>query len=576
MYQILCDGYVLDDPRDDELTVSNPKCKLETNTVGESSFSISAKHPYYGHLRKKRSVFEIKQDKQTIFRGRMTEDTKDFNNTKVVDLEGVMAYFNDSIIRPFNFPEDFPEASKAENVVKFFLNWLISQHNSQVQPFQQFKMGNVTVADPNNNITRASEEYATTWETLKTKLFESSLGGYLCIRYEDDGNYIDYLEDFLLTNNQKIRFGENLLDISNESDASGTYSAVIPLGKRMNEINTESTDNSRLTIKGLPDGNIDDDIVKLGDMLCSRSAIEEHGFVCAPPSETTFEDVGDAENLKTKGVDFLKNTAVMYANTITIKAVDLHFSDDEIEGFRIYSYISVESKPHDQKGTYRLTQLDIDIHNPQNTVITLGDTTLTLTDANASTKKEVSERIENYTQNAANAFSAEIKKQVDLALKDITDDIDALQEDMEEVTNNAADIEAFLEGEWDSLTLALNFDAYEGLWENHPKYKVTGNVVEVTGCIVPLEENMSSTEKIVFAFGIPDELCPDSARSFICQGSGMNRWMLTVEADGTLTISKYGVSECVAVPTTEGLLFNGTYTIKKRKDVEQYVEQDFV
>ena len=96
MYQILCDGYVLYDPRDDDLIVNSPKCKLEVNTVGEASFSIYATHKYYGHLQKLKSVFEILQDGNTIFRGRMTDDTRDFNNIKAVDLEGVMAYFNDS------------------------------------------------------------------------------------------------------------------------------------------------------------------------------------------------------------------------------------------------------------------------------------------------------------------------------------------------------------------------------------------------------------------------------------------------------------------------------------------------
>lgn len=566
MYQILCDGHVLDDPRDDELTVNIPKCKLGTNTVGEASFSIFATHPHYEDLQKMRSVFEILQDGFRIFRGRMTDDTKDFDNVKMVDIEGVMAYFNDSIIRPFTFPDDFlsdADYINSGNKVEFFLYWLITQHNAQVQPFQQFKLGKVTVADPNNYISRSSEEHAKTWEILKTKLFESSLGGYLCIRYEDDGNYIDYLEDFVLTNTQKIKFGENLLDLSNESDASETYSAVIPLGKRRNEINTSSSDKSRLTIKDVPDGNVTDDIVKSGDVLYSRSAVERFGFICAPPSETTWEDVTTSSVLYNNGVDYLTKKAVMLMNTITIKAVDLHFSDEEIEAFRIYSYISVESKPHDQESTYRLSELDIDIHNSQNTVITLGDTTLTLTDINASNKKESAERIETSAKNT-NAFSEEIKKQVNASLEKVTTDISDLKTDFEEVEKQVSSIIDSLDNEWIALDLDDDFVAYGGTEENQPMYRVTGNVVEVKGCFSPAAEFISSNEKVVFASGIPEGLCPSSIRSFICQGSGMNRWMLTIETDGTLTISRYGVSECVAVPTTEGLLFNGTYTIQMK------------
>ena len=111
MYQIRCDDYVLYDPRDDDLIVNNPKCKLEVNTVGEASFDIYANHPYYGHLRKMRSVFEILQDGKPIFRGRMTDDTVDFDNIKAVDIEGVLAYFNDSIIRPFVYPDDVSASS---------------------------------------------------------------------------------------------------------------------------------------------------------------------------------------------------------------------------------------------------------------------------------------------------------------------------------------------------------------------------------------------------------------------------------------------------------------------------------
>lgn len=413
MYQISCDGKVLYDPRDEELIVNNPRCTLEVNTVGEASFSIYATHKHYGELQKLKSVFEILQDGIPIFRGRMTDDTKDFNNIKAVDLEGVMAFFNDSIIKPFTFPDDFLENADyiaSENKVDFFLGWLIDQHNSQVQPFQKFKKGNVTVADPNNYISRSSEEYSKTWDVLKTKLFESALGGYLCIRYEADGNYIDYLEDFLLTNPQKIEFGKNLLDLTSESDASETYSAILPLGKRKSEIDTTSEDNSRLTIKELPDGEITNDIVKKGDTLYSKSAVEKYGFIYAPISESTWDDVTTATNLQTNGMGLLIDKGMKMSSTITVKAIDLHLSDDEVEAFRIYKYIEVESKPHDHEGFYKLTRLEIDIHNPQNTVITLGDTQLTMTDINAGTKQNAQTKVETVKIEIQTQFGRDLTK----------------------------------------------------------------------------------------------------------------------------------------------------------------------
>lgn len=402
MYTIKCDGYILHDPRDDEgkLIVQNPKCKLEVNTVGEASFSIFENHPFFTRLQKMRSIFEIQQDGEPIFRGRMTDDTQDFNNTKLVDLEGVLAFFNDSIVRPFMYPENFQgtgydEAASSGNVVEYFLKWLIDNHNEQVQEFQRFKLGKVTVADPNNYITRASTEYSKTWDVLKTKLFESALGGFLCIRYENDGNYVDYLADFEFTNTQRVVYGENLLDLTTESDASATYSAIIPFGKKMNEIDEASDDDSRLTIIGLPDGDITDDIIKVGDTLYSKSTVERVGWIYAPVQDTTWEDVTDESNLQTKGVEYMVQTATKLLNTITITAIDLHYSDAQIETFRIYRYVHFESKPHGLSDMFRLTKLELDLMNPQNTKITIGDQTVSLTDINSNVQKTLSEKVDN-------------------------------------------------------------------------------------------------------------------------------------------------------------------------------------
>ena len=399
MYQIKCDNYILYDPRDEDFVVDDPKCKLEVNTVGEASFAVFASHPHYNKIKKMRSVIEILQDGDVIFRGRPTSDTADFDNIKAVDVEGVGAYFNDSIVRPFVFPDEHLEkpayktAASSGNVVEYFLSWLIDNHNSQVEEFQRFKLGKVTVTDSTNLIIRSATDYAKTWETLKSKLFGSELGGYLCIRYEADGNYIDYLDDFELTNIQRVRYGENLLDLSTESDATNSFSAVLPLGKKRKEIDANTDDDSRLNIAELADGDVTSDIYKQGDLLISRSAKEAYGLIIAPTKETTWDDVTLARNLRTKGAEYLATTASKLSNTIEIKAVDLHFSDADVEAFRVYRYIEFDSMPHGHEGRYKLSKLDIDILNPQNTKITLGDTTLSMTDINKKTTQSLEDRV---------------------------------------------------------------------------------------------------------------------------------------------------------------------------------------
>lgn len=424
MYQVKVDGHPLLDFRDENLILFNPKVKMEVNTVGEGSFTIYKNHPYYDKIKRLKSIFEVSDEIGVIFRGRMTDDTVDFQNGKAIDLEGLMAFFNDSIIAPYNFPEDFLEdaeyitAAESGNVVEFFLGWLIEQHNSQVQEFQRFKLGVVTVADPNNYLSRSDTEAQCTWDVLKSKLFDSALGGYLCIRYEADGNYIDYLSEFTLTNTQEIEFGENLLDLKRTTKGSETYSAIIPIGAEIEvEAETETTSEEtedtetetetetettkvKLTLESIPDGNITDDIVKVAlpnglHALYSIAAVEEYGWICPKPSETTWDDVTTVENLLTKSVEYMTGTAVMLSETIETTACDLHFTDEEIRSFRIYRLTKVNSTPHGLSKIYPLTKLEIPLLQPQNTKITLGETVKTLTGQNSKSESDAIHRIES-------------------------------------------------------------------------------------------------------------------------------------------------------------------------------------
>lgn len=112
---------------------------------------------------------------------------------------------------------------------------------------------------------------------------------------------------------------------------------------------------------------------------------------------------------------------------------------------------------------------------------------------------------------------------------------------------------------WKNLTIDSAFNAYSS--NTQPRYRVNGNVVTVMGAVSPKTAFTSSADKVTFASGIPEYLRPTTPLAFVCQGSGMNRWSCGVETNGTLTISRYGVTENVSVPTTAWLIFNCTYTI---------------
>lgn len=437
MYQLKYKDYILHDMRlaDEKLIIRDPSVKLAVSKAGEMSFTVDAEHPYLSNLRRMSGLVELLDGTLPIYRGRITSDTKDFYGAHKIETEGIMAVLNDSIIPPFNFPEDFAEddpykaAAASGNVVEFFFRWILSQHNAQVTAEQQIKPGVITVSDQNNYITRSSEEYATAMSTISDKLIKSALGGYLLIRYEDDGNYLDYYAALPLTNTQSVEFAENLLDLSSETDGTNIYTAILPEGK------------DGLTIEALPDGDLTDDLVKSGLTIYSKSGMATYGRVTR---HIKWDDVTVAANLQTKAKAALADNGLSMPETITCKAVDLGWQDG-IQHFRVGRMTALFSTPHGYSASYPLMELAPDILDPGNTQITLGATQQTYTGAQIDAKRETDKRIESTRQEISERVDESSSQVIQATHQQITD----LQQNVNSIILSA--LENYVEtGDFDS------------------------------------------------------------------------------------------------------------------------------
>lgn len=208
-----------------------------------------------------------------------------------------------------------------------------------------------------------------------------------------------------LTNTQRIRFGENLLDVTSDSDASEVFSAILPIGATtesevdVGDVDENGNQNTEtvshiVTLADIADFE-ESDIVKNGDTLYSKSAVASYGFIYAPVDNSSWDDVTEVSNLLTKARRLLEGKGVMLSNTITVSAADLHFTDSEIQTFRIYRKQIVESDFHNLSESYNLIKLFIDIVNPQNTEITIGETKQSLIDQNLKAEQGNIEKIQN-------------------------------------------------------------------------------------------------------------------------------------------------------------------------------------
>lgn len=372
MYIVTCDGNLLYDARVDDVKIINPKVKLEVNKVGAFDFTIYPTHPLYGSINKLKSIIEVYQDSVLIFRGRVLNDEMGFDKDKKIECEGDLAFFNDSIMRPYDYTGPIAD----------FLQLIITSHNAQVEADKEFTLGNVTVTDPNDFITRSSIDYTKSWDVIKDKLI-NLLGGYIVLRRSGGVNYIDYLADSPYQSLQSIELGVNLLDVVKETRGDQIITALIPLGAKLTDEDNNITDE-RLTIASVNGGL---------DCVHDAAAVTQYGWIFGT---RTWDAVTDPNNLLTRANTYLA-TMINLGVSIDLKAIDLSMVDVNIDELSVFEYVQVTSAPHDIDTMALITKLEIDLIQPKNNTVSLGFSYDTFTEKQVASDKAIREIQSDYS-----------------------------------------------------------------------------------------------------------------------------------------------------------------------------------
>jgi hypothetical protein len=143
---------------------------------------------------------------------------------------------------------------------------------------------------------------------------------------------------------------------------------------------------------------------------------------------------------------------------VEVNAVDLSMTDDEIDEFRFFEYVKVNSPAHLLTNYMLVTKLDIDLDNPQNNKLTLG------LDYDTFTEKQVS------TEKVIKNLDAEVKETQTSLPKDY---IKSLYD-----TYPSQLVNAYVDGEFVNLTSGTVYYAYnrnrcrshEVIKENEPLF----------------------------------------------------------------------------------------------------------
>lgn len=436
MYKVYCDNFLIFDTKVESLKIFSAKLELELNKTGSFDFSIFPSHPYFDKLKRLKSIITVYQDDYLLFRGRILNDEQGFYNEKQVSCEGELAFLLDSIQRPYDFL-----SGENHTTISELFTYYINNHNSQVDEEHKFKVGNITVVDPNNYIVRSDSQYLTTWESINEKLI-NSYGGYLWVRHESDGNYIDYLADFDTISSQTVEFGKNLLSLNKITKGEDIATAIIPLGTKLKDEDGNDTE-FRLTISEINEGV---------DYVFNQEAVNEYGWIF---KTVIWDDVTLPENLKQKAEEYLADSMNLVV-TIELDAVDLSMMNTEISAFKMGNYIKVITSPHSLNSSFLVKKLSIDLLNPKSNKLTLGTTYSTFTEQTSGNSKSVEGLIVQVQQVSADYTLNEAKlNEIQSAITELTEKMTSEISQMSDQIILSVSENVYLKEETDQLISSL-------------------------------------------------------------------------------------------------------------------------
>lgn len=111
---------------------------------------------------------------------------------------------------------------------------------------------------------------------------------------------------------------------------------------------------------------------------------------------------------------------------------------------------------------------------------------------------------------------------------------------------------------WIQANIESGFENYSS--NGTVEYRKKNGIVEIRGAVKPTEAiTASATPKTMFA--LPDGYKPSKQICKVCQGSGRNVWLITINTNGTVGVSRYGATENIDIPVGAWLAFDELFMV---------------
>lgn len=345
MYEILIDDKVLYYPGDELCTVIDPEIVLKMNDSGTAKMKVPVTNPYYDSILLRKSMITVKKNDRVVFYGEVRAYTGNMGLERQLTAVGALSFLSGSRQPQRNWGNITPLQ---------FLTGVLDIHNQQMFDDDRRKIyvGYVTVSNTLNAGTKITDNNSTL-DAIRENLI-SVYGGVLRLRHENNTLYLDYvnLNEYGNYCNQVIQLGDNIMDYTENFNAEGVKTVVIPLGAKIDD-DTESEFEKRVDITSVNDNK--------NYIIGSGTAVNNYGYIW---TTVTYDSISDPADLKTMGQTYLRETQFELA-TFKLSAVDLSAVDSSIDTMYFGDRVNIQAEMFGLDATYPIVEMTMKPQKPE-------------------------------------------------------------------------------------------------------------------------------------------------------------------------------------------------------------------
>lgn len=310
---------------------------------------------------------------QYEFEGRVVtiEETLSENDLAFeVSCESELGFLHDSF-------QDFYEF---KGTPKELLRRILNKHNKVVESTKNFTLGTVEITDPNDYYYVFLDQTETSWDAIQRTLIDT-YGGELVMRKVGNNRYLDYVVQQGRRSDVAIALKKNLQSYSKLVDPTEIITRLKPLGTTLEP--EEHDENEplgvkypRLDIKSANNGL---------DYIDNQELIKAFGV---QGGVEVFDDITTVPALIKAGENFFKNQKLVL-NQYNVTALDLFLIGKDIESFEVGNTHLLDDPVMNVHEWLRIIGKSVDINEPQNSSLTIGDKFKTATEMQLDLRKEI-------------------------------------------------------------------------------------------------------------------------------------------------------------------------------------------